>query len=175
MYAAHFAAALAIKGTAPKVPVAALLVGVFIPDFFWITLAAIGVEPAEPAVYFDEWSHSLCSVAMEATFFALCFYRRGFSVWALIWLATFSHFLLDWLIHPVPLALYPHSSIHLGFSLWTWGLSKYWLGRSHYWWIQMIVLLPLLAIYIRGAVRSDVRWNLVAASSVIVICLHFVF
>jgi hypothetical protein len=105
VYAAHFAAALAIKESAPKVPVAALLVGVFIPDFIWIALAAIGVEPADPSAYFDDWSHSLCSVGIEATFFALCFYREGISVWVPIWLATFSHFILDWPIPPGPSAV----------------------------------------------------------------------
>jgi len=36
MYAAHFAAGLAIKSRAPQAPTWALLVGAFIPDFVWI-------------------------------------------------------------------------------------------------------------------------------------------
>jgi|SRR5271154_6983882 len=175
MYAAHFAAALAIKGSAPRAPAWGLLVGVFVADFVWIALAGIGVEPAEPNAYFDEWSHSLVAIIIEATVFALCFYKRGISIWVPIWLATFSHFLLDWPIHPAPLALYPHSAVHLGFHLWTWGLTQSWLGRTHYWWIQMTVMLPLLVIYARGASRSGIGWNWVAASCLIAFGLHFVF
>jgi len=175
MYAAHFAAGLAIKGCAPKAPAWALLTGVFIADFVWITLASMGVEPADTQAYFDEWSHSCLSIILEATIFALFFYRSGIQVWLPIWLATFSHFLLDWPIHPTPLAIYPHSDMHLGFHFWSWGLSKSMLGRTHYWWIQLGVLLILLAIYCWGASKGRIAWNLVAASCLIVFGLHFVF
>ena len=39
MYAAHFAAGLAIKGKVEKAPLWALLIGAFVPDFIWIVLA----------------------------------------------------------------------------------------------------------------------------------------
>ena len=42
MYAPHFAAALAIKSTVPRAPLAALLAGAFLPDLLWIALARIG-------------------------------------------------------------------------------------------------------------------------------------
>jgi hypothetical protein len=175
MYAAHFAAGLAVKGCAPKAPAWALLSAVFIADFVWISLAAIGLEPADPNVYFDEWSHSLLSILFEASLFALLFYRRGPSVWLPIWIATCSHFILDWPIHPSPMALYPHSSLHIGFNLWHWGLSKSWLGRTHYWWIQCVVVLALLAIYIKGSRKSGNPANLIAASAIMVFGLHLIF
>ena len=59
MYVAHFAGALAIKSRVPKAPTWALLVGAFIPDFIWIVLANRGIEPTEPSLFFDDWSHSL--------------------------------------------------------------------------------------------------------------------
>ncbi len=174
MYAAHFAAALAIKGLAPRTSAWALLCGAFIPDFLWIGLAAVGVEPADSKIFFDDWSHSLASITLEATIFAFLFYRRGPRVFVPAWLAVFSHFVLDFLIHPQPLALYPHSSIHLGWDLWSWGLSKAFLGATHYWWIQFAVILALLAIYSTGARKSGIPANLVAASCVTVIGLHFI-
>jgi hypothetical protein len=73
------------------------------------------------------------------------------------------------------MALYPHSSLYLGFNLWHWGLSKSWLGRSHYWWIQCVVVLALLAIYVRGARKSNNPGNLVAASAIMVFGLHLIF
>src|ERR1700678_4029770 len=112
MYAAHFAAGLAIKGRAPKAPTWALLTGAFLPDFFWIGFAAIGLEPATSKVFFDDWSHSLVSVLVEATAFALLFYRRALTVWLQVWLALISHYFLDLPIHPKPIALYPHAAIH---------------------------------------------------------------
>jgi hypothetical protein len=48
MYSPHFAAALAIKSTAPRAPLWALLTGAFLPDMLWIALARLGVEPAQP-------------------------------------------------------------------------------------------------------------------------------
>ncbi|HEY6577730.1 MAG TPA: hypothetical protein VIY09_00280 [Rhizomicrobium sp.] len=175
MYAAHFAAALAIKSRAPKAPAWALLGGAFVPDFLWIGFAAAGVEPADPKIYFDDWSHSLLSIVIEATLFALLFYRRGAAVWLPVWLGVFSHFLLDLPIHPRPLALYPHASLHLGWNMWSWGLSKSFLGATNYWWVQLAVTLVLLAIYARGARRIRIAPNLAAASCVAVLGLHLLF
>src|SRR5256886_16882488 len=70
MYAPHFAAALAIKGRTPEAPLWALLIGAFVPDLLWIALARIGIEPAQTSNFFDDWSHSLISVAILATLFA---------------------------------------------------------------------------------------------------------
>jgi len=171
MYAPHFAAALAIKGRAPKAPAWALLTAAFLPDLVWIVLAGAGIEPADPKIFFDAWSHSILSVIVEATAFALLFYRRGPAVWLPIWLAGLSHLLLDLPIHPKPLALYPHASIHAPWDLWSWGLSKVWLGISPYWWIQSALVLVFLAIYASGAKRSGIPGNLVAASCIGVIGL----
>jgi hypothetical protein len=77
MYAPHFAAALAIKGKSPGAPLWALLIGAFIPDLVWMALARLGFEPAQRSNFFDDWSHSLVSVAILATLFALAFLRKG--------------------------------------------------------------------------------------------------
>jgi hypothetical protein len=172
MYAAHFAAGLAIKGRAPKAPTWALLTGAFLPDFFWIGFAAIGLEPATSKVFFDDWSHSLVSVLVEATAFALLFYRRGLTVWLPVWLAVISHFLLDLPIHPKPIALYPHAAIHAPWDLWAWATAKGFLGITPYWWIQLAIVFVLLAIYAAGAKKSGISNNLVAATCISVLGLH---
>jgi hypothetical protein len=171
MYAAHLAAGLAVKGHAPKAPAWTLLTAAFLADGVWIALAAAGIEPAY-GVFFDEWSHSLVSILAEATLFALCFYRWGREVWLPVWIAGASHFLLDWPIHPAPIAAYPHASMHLGWQLWDWGLAKSPMGPSHYWWIQLAVVVVLLAIYVRGAMQGRLRGQLIAASVAIVVGLH---
>src|ERR1051325_2609530 len=80
MYAPHFAAALAINGRSPGAPLWALLIGAFIPDLAWIAFARIGIEPAQASNFFDDWSHSLVSVAILATLFASAFLHRGKTV-----------------------------------------------------------------------------------------------
>jgi hypothetical protein len=47
MYAAHFAAGLAIKSRAPQAPTWALLIGAFLPDFIWIAFGLARIEPSQ--------------------------------------------------------------------------------------------------------------------------------
>ena len=49
--------------------------------------------------------------------FASAFLRRGKSVFVAIWLAVFSHFLLDFPVHPKRLALAPLTGVYLGWDL----------------------------------------------------------
>lgn len=144
MYAAHFAAGLAIKSHAPAVPTGALLIGAFLPDFFWIGFGLAGIERSQGPAFFDDWSHSLAMVILWATLFALVFIRRGLAVALPVWIAVFSHFLLDLPIHPKNLALYPLSSIHLGWGLWS-------IGSRNYWYVQLGVLAVLTLVYMQGA------------------------
>jgi hypothetical protein len=173
MYAAHFAAGLAIKGYAPKAPTWALMSAVFVPDVVWIGLAALGIEPADSGAFFDDWSHSLASILVQAALLAgLYFFWRRDPLWLPVGIAVLTHFFLDLPIHPAPLALYPHSSMHFDLIRWDWASAKSFLGQSHYWWIQLMVVIPLLALYIRGASRAGVAPNLMAASVICVFGLH---
>lgn len=171
MYAAHFAAALAVKGRAPQAPAWALISAVFLPDFVWIALAGLGIEPTVP-VFFDDWSHSLIMIVVWVTVFAALFWRSDKVIALAVWIAGLSHFFLDFLIHPARLALYPHSSAHLGWNLWQYGLTKSWLGATRYWWYELATLLVLLALYVWFSRRSRLPFNLIAASCVTVIGLH---
>jgi hypothetical protein len=172
MYAAHFAAGLAIKGQAPKAPAWALLLGAFLPDFVWVALGLAGVEPSQGPAFFDDWSHSLLMVILWATIFAGCFWRRGLAVILPVWMAVLSHFVLDLPIHPKNIALFPYSSVHLGWNSWNYGLSKSWLGATHYWWIELSALIVLLLMYIHGAQRARFAMNLIIASCTLVVGLH---
>lgn len=173
MYAAHFAAGLAIKGRVPQASTWALMTAVFLPDLLWIPLAGVGIEPTlPPKGFFDDWSHSLVSILIWVTLFAALFWRQGKPVVAAVWIAGISHFFLDFVIHPAKLALYPFSSVHLGWSLWQYGLTKSWLGATRYWWYELVTLLVLLALYVWFSWKNRLPLNLVAASCVTVIALH---
>ena len=169
MYAPHFAAALAIKGRTPEAPLWALLIGAFVPDLLWIALARIGIEPAQASNFFDDWSHSLLSVAILASVFALAFLRRGKTVFIAIWLAVFSHFVLDFPVHPRRLALAPMTHLHLGWDLLAWGSGPGCLGAINDWWLQLAVLLVLLIIYAAGARGARIQPTAAAASSALLI------
>ena len=166
MYAAHFAAGLAIKSCVPKTPAWALLTAVFVPDLIWIVLANRGIEPTEPSAFFDDWSHSLATTAVWAALFALIFWRRGRPVVLAVWIAGLSHFLLDFPIHPKFLALYPYSGVRVGIA------SAAEAGATTYWWVQLGVLTVLSLVYAEGARRARFPMNLIAASCVFLFGLH---
>jgi hypothetical protein len=175
MFAAHFAAGLAIGARARHAPMSALLGGAFLPDIVWIGLAAAGVEPSAPSVFFDGWSHSFVSVLVTATVFALFFAGRGVRVWLPVWLAVMSHFVLDVIIHPRPIALYPHASLRAPWDLWRWGSVPAALGFSHYWCVQLAIVAVLLGVYATAALRSSFPPNLVGATVLLVLGLHWIF
>jgi hypothetical protein len=172
MYAAHFAAGLAIKGQVPKVPAWAVMLGVFLPDFAWVALGLAGVEPSQGPAFFDDWSHSLAMIVIAGLMFAFLFRTRGKDVMTAAGLSVFSHFLLDLPIHPKNIALFPHSSVHLGWGLWNFGQTPF-FGASRYWWTELAVLSLLCVIYVRGAAHARYATNLVAASCILVFGLHF--
>jgi hypothetical protein len=164
MYAAHFGAALAIKSRVWYAPAWALLVAAFLPDILWIPLATLGIE-SQPTAWHDDWSHSLLMVLVWATLLALSFIRRGRLVATAIWLAVFSHFLLDLPIHPKDLALYPHSTIHLGLGLWS-------IGRFNYWLVETAILVVLTIVYVRGARVHKLSISRIAGTCLLLLVLH---
>ncbi|HUS66641.1 MAG TPA: hypothetical protein VMZ28_19020 [Kofleriaceae bacterium] len=126
MYAGHFAAALALKGAAPRAPTWGLLVGVGVADLLFGALVLAGVErvTATPGVApgasldFIDWSHSFATGALWAVLYAALFARHGRAVALAMSAAVYSHVLLDWPMHPGDLALWPHAEQHLGAGLW---------------------------------------------------------
>jgi hypothetical protein len=172
MFAAHLAAGLAIKAAQPKAPTAAVLTGAFLPDLFWIGFAGAGIEPAGDAVFFDGWSHSAASIVVQAALFAFCFYRCGRGVAIAVGLAVLSHLPLDALIHPKPIELWPHASLLLSHPNWSWAQTGLALNKSRYWWVQLAIVIPLLAFYSARAVRNNVPVNLIGASCILVLGIH---
>jgi len=167
MHAAHYAVGLVIKSRVPEAPTTALMFGVFVPDFVWTVLALAGVEPAQPDVFFDDWSHSLMMCVLWASVFSFCFRARGRRVAIALWLAVMSHFVLDMLTHRKDLALYPHSSLHLGLGLWSISI-----GPVRTWWIELAVVIALSLVYIRGALKAGMAWRKVAWSAGYVFAYH---
>lgn len=173
MYAAHFAAGLAVKARSDRAPLWALMVAVFLSDLLWIAFAHAGIEPEyPPRAFFDDWSHSAFMILLWSSVFALAFWRKGWIVATAVWIAGVSHLALDFLIHPARLALYPHASAHLGWDMWTWGQMKSRLGPSHYWWIEASWIAVLLAVYVLSAKDRPYTGRIVTAACLLVAGLH---
>lgn len=173
MFAAHFAAGLAVKGRVPSAPLWALLTAAFLPDFLWVVLARAGAEPEyPPRGFFDDWSHSVLMIVLWSTLLAVVFWKRDWIVGVAVWIAGMSHLVLDFLIHPARVALDPHSSIHFGWDLWQYGQQKSSLGPNHYWWVETAFLVIFLAIYAVFANRPKQPLRIVVASCLLVCGLH---
>lgn len=148
MYAGHFAAGLVIKARVPHAPTWGLLLGVGVLDLLFgpFVLAGLervsltpGVSPGFSLDYID-WSHSLVTSVIWSALFGSFFWRRGRTIVVAMAVAVFSHFLLDLVMHPADLALWPGSSVHLGFGLW---------GRlpSGWWFVELAVVVAGIGYY----------------------------
>jgi len=131
MYVGHFAIGLAIKARMPDVPTLPIMLGVGfldILDGLFIIAGFDRVTPnllAGPYLFFDltfiDWDHSLLMALLWSLVWGALFLRTP-KVALVAALAAFSHFIADWPMHNGDLALYPHSSEHLGWGLWgRWG------------------------------------------------------
>jgi hypothetical protein len=175
MYAGHFAAGLAIKARQPSAPTWAILLGTGFLDILFGIFVALGIEhvtmmPGVPPGFsldFIDWSHSLVMSILWSIAFAAVFWRLGRAVFYALVLAVYSHFILDWFMHPGDLALWPHSALHVGFGLWR-RLPVGW------WFIELACMLPLLAYYVFESRREKSFGHYAVAACGVVLLLHVI-
>lgn len=175
MYAGHYAAGLAIKAAQPKAPTWALLLGVGFLDVLFGIFVMLGVErvTVTPGVSpgfsldFIDWSHSLTMSLVWAALVASVFWRNGRAVTLAVGFAVFSHFLLDLPMHPADLALWPHSSVHVGIGLWR-------LFPVGWWWIELAFIAAGCTYYAIQARRSDTFGGHALWACAVVMLLHVV-
>ncbi len=145
MYAAHFAAGLALKGRSPRTSLTLLLLAAFLLDFLWIAFGVSGVDRTP----WDDWSHSLLMALVWSSLFCLVVWRQGTRACAVVWLAVFSHFVLDLIVQGA--TLYPHA-------------PKAWLipppVTQNTGILQAGICIALLGVYFLDARRAGVpRWR----------------
>jgi hypothetical protein len=159
MYVGHFAAGLALKAWEPRAPTWALLVGVGLLDILFGPFVLAGIERAtvtpgiSPGFSLDyiDWSHSLAMSLVWSLLFGAAFARYGWGVMTAVGVAVFSHFVLDWPMHPQDLALWPNSNVHVGLGLWR-------LLPTGWWFLELVVILALWAFYWRRS-RADATFG----------------
>ena len=173
MYAGHFAAGLALKARTPAAPTWGLLVGIGLLDILFGPFVLLGIErvtitpgisPGFSLDYID-WSHSLLMSIVWSLAYAACFARYGRRVMAAMAVAVFSHFVLDWPMHPADLALWPESTTHLGVGLWR-------VLPTGWWFVELAVILAGLAYYWRRARGDRSFGGRATAVAVTVVILH---
>ena len=173
MYAAHFASALALKAAQPKAPSWALLVGVGLLDILFGPFVLFGIERATPtpgvspgfSLDYIDWSHSLLMSVVWSVLFASLFLRKGLAVAGVLGLAVFSHFVLDLVVHPPDLALWPGSPAHLGLGVWT-------LLPVGWWFVELAFIAAFASYYWLAARRSLLFGRHATWAVVAVLVLH---
>jgi membrane-bound metal-dependent hydrolase YbcI (DUF457 family) len=117
MLPGHFSAALALKAQEPKAPNWALLTGVGLLDMIFGVFVFIGWEGSKDSANFIldiPWSHSFAMAFFWSILFSVMFYRMGVRVVGVIFVAVFSHWILDAFVHGPDMPLWPGSSIYFG-------------------------------------------------------------
>ena len=132
---AYLAIGLSAKPAAPRVSLLVLLVASEAPDLLSFLFITLGLEDAGISqTDFNQgvqvivpgsipWSYGLFMAVVWSLLFsaiAFLFYKdRGISI--IICLVVFSHWLLDFIVHPADLPLLFEGSPTVGLGLWTSG------------------------------------------------------
>jgi hypothetical protein len=132
----HLGVGFAAKRLAPKAPLWSLLAASVTPDLLRFGFKALGLE--KPGIYGQKnvsqgievittrvapWSHGLFMSVIWAVLFALIAYSvsRDLQSSSVLGLAVFSHWVLDFIVHPPDMPLLFENSPSVGLGLWTTG------------------------------------------------------
>ena len=128
MFIGHLGVGLALKKAEPRLSLGWLFLAVMLPDVvLWLFVLA-GVEtvriPADYATrryltFVFPYSHGLVAVIGWAVLAYLAGkMTRGVHAGGVLALGVFSHFVLDWLVHPPELPLAGERTLMVGLGLW---------------------------------------------------------
>jgi hypothetical protein len=159
---AHAAVGLAAKPLVPEVNVGWLILGTFVLDILWVAFWCVGLEtsPANPAAHPPWWDHSLLMAVVWSVLFGLLAYwlgrrsRHRTSIGVVFGLMVFSHWVLDWITHPMTALSLSDKGIPVAFGnspLVGLGLYR---SLTVVWVTEIGGLLAGLAVYIVWRVRS---------------------
>ncbi|MEI6417656.1 MAG: hypothetical protein WCO82_01170 [Sphingomonadales bacterium] len=127
MFIGHYAASVAAKAAAPRLPFWACVGAAQLLDIGWAGLVMAGVEklrlvpglPGSPLdLYFMPYTHSLAMALLWSLLAGLLAVRAWGRAGWLIGATVFSHWLADALVHRPDLAPWPGSPLRLGLGLW---------------------------------------------------------
>ena len=177
MFIGHYGPAFAAKPLARQLPLWLLFVAVQWMDVCWSVLVLLGIEKVRIVpgftqgssldLYFMPYTHSILGAAILSLIFgltALAFVReRRWLAVAVVAAASFSHWLLDYVVHVPDLPLLD-TQVKVGLGLWRW----VWISLP----LELATLLAGAVVYAR-AVPARTRfgdlglWLFVAAMAAV--------
>ncbi|MGB0063117.1 MAG: hypothetical protein WBP85_01620 [Terracidiphilus sp.] len=123
---AHVAVGLAVKPLVPEVNVGWLILGTWVLDILWVIFWAVGLETSPayhgPGAHPPYWDHSLLMAVVWSLLFGLLAFwlarrsRRRIRIGVVIGLMVFSHWVLDWITHPMTALVPTDKGIPLAFG-----------------------------------------------------------
>ena len=170
MIAGHFAFAAAVKSREREVPLWALMLACQWLDVLFVPLFLLGVERMDPIdgggygkiVITADWTHSLLGALAASAIFGAFFLRRGRRAATVLALVSFSHWVLDLIVHRADMPLLPGNAgalPRLGFGLWRWPLAAAAL--------ELVMVLAGSALYWRAALSTGARRQASLAGAVV--------
>jgi membrane-bound metal-dependent hydrolase YbcI (DUF457 family) len=161
---AHVAVGLAAKPLVPEVNVGWLILGTCLLDILWIVFWTVGLETSPayhgPGAHPPYWDHSLLMAVVWSVLFGLLASwlarrsRRRIRIGIVFGLMVFSHWVLDWITHPMTALSPTDVGIPLAFGnspLVGLGLYR---SLTAVWVTEIGGTLAGLAIYILWRVRN---------------------
>lgn len=162
----HLAIGFAAKAITPKTPLWILLLASWLLDVLSIVFVAIGIEDTGISqTDFSQgvqmitpgsisWSHGLVmSIIWSVAFGAVAFiFFRDRHASVILGMVVFSHWILDFIVHPPHLPLFLDGSLNLGLGLWTSGL-----GLIASILLESVLLAGGLAIYLNARQRNKLQ------------------
>lgn len=132
MIAGHFGFAAIVKSREPRVPLWSLMLATVWLDIVFIPLFLAGIERLEPVlglrggygqnIIYADYTHSLIGALVLSAAFALIFgWRWGQRCAFVLGFVSFSHWLLDLVVHRHDMPVLPRNLGNLprlGFGLW---------------------------------------------------------
>ena len=132
MIAGHFGFAAIVKAREPRVPLWSLMLATVWLDIVFVPLFLAGIETLKPVsglpggygqnLIYADYSHSLLGALLLSAIFGLLFnWRWGSRCAVVLAFVSFSHWLLDLLVHRHDMPILPGNAGNLprlGFGLW---------------------------------------------------------
>ncbi|MGO8756620.1 MAG: hypothetical protein ACLQG3_00705 [Terracidiphilus sp.] len=160
---AHAAVGLAVKPLVPEVNVGWLILGTSVLDILWIAFWCVGLETSPayhgPGAHPPWWDHSLLMAAVWSVLFGLLAFWLGrrsryrTRIGVVFGLMVFSHWVLDWITHPMTALAPSDKGIPIAFGnspLVGLGLYR---SLTAVWVTEIGGFLAGLAVYIVWRVR----------------------